>query len=87
MPTYQLHALLLRMGLALAAGVLIALVPIFLRKACWEPHLPKRIAFSILALLSFVGFFIYAWHLWNRYVPREPEAPAPVAYPAPPAVP
>ena len=87
MPTYQLHALFLRLGLALAAGFLIALVPIFFRKARWEPHLPKRIIFSALAVISLVGFCIYAWHLWNRYVPREPVSPAPVTYPAPPVVP
>ncbi len=87
MPSYQLHALLLRLGLALGAGLLIALVPIFFRKARWEAHLPRRIVFSVLTLVSLVGFCVYAWHLWNRFVPREPAPPDPISFPAPPSVP
>jgi hypothetical protein len=85
MPTYQLEAILLRVGLALAAGVLIAIVPIAQRKARYEPSIVKRVFLHLLALASLVGFCFYAVYLWDRFVPREPEAPAPVAYPAAPA--
>ncbi len=87
MPTYQLEAIFVRIGLALVAGVLIAIVPVAHRKTRYEPSLAKRIIFHIISLLALVGFCFYAVYLWNRFVPRESEAPAPVAYPAAPAVP
>jgi energy-converting hydrogenase Eha subunit F len=87
MPTYQLQAIFIRIGLALAAGVLIAIVPVALRKTRYEPSIPKRVFFYVLALVALVGFGFYASYLWNRFVPRPPEAPAPVAYPAAPAAP
>ncbi len=87
MPTYQLHALLTRIGLALAAGVLIAIVPVAWRKTRYEPSIPRRIFFYGLALAALVAFGFYASYLWRRFVPREPAAPAPVAYPAAPAAP
>jgi len=85
MPTYQLEAILTRIGLALAAGVIIAIVPIAQRKARYEPSLVKRVICHLLALAAFVGFCFYAWYLWDRFVPRESEAPAPVEYPVSPA--
>ena len=87
MPAYQLEAMLIRIGLALGAGVLIALVPIAHRKTRYEPSLAKRVIFHIISLLALVGFCFYAVYLWNRFVPRESEAPAPVAYPAAPVAP
>ena len=87
MPTYQLQAIFLRIGLALVAGVLIGTVPIARRLARYEPRLVKRILLNLLSLAALAGFCVYAWYLWDRYVPREPEAPAPVAYPAPPLTP
>ncbi len=84
MPTYQLEAILIRIGLALAAGVLIAIVPIARRLARYEPRIGKRVFMNLLSLSAFVGFCFYAWTLWTHHVPREPEAPAPVTYPAPP---
>ena len=87
MPTYQFHAILTRIGLALAAGVLIAIVPVAWRKTRYEPSLPRRIFFSVLALAALVAFGFYASYLWQRFVPREPVAPAAVTYPAAPAAP
>ena len=87
MPTYQLVEMLTRIGLALAAGVLIAIVPISMRRARYEPSIPTRIFFHLLALAALIGFCFYAVYLWNRFIPKEPEAPAPVAYPAAPAAP
>ena len=87
MPSYQMEAIFLRIGLALAAGVLIAIPPIALRRARYEPSIPKRIFFHLLALAALVGFCFYANYLWNRFIPKEPETPAPVEYPAAPATP
>lgn len=87
MPTYQLQALFLRIGLALIAGVLIAIVPIAQRRARYEPSLAKRISFHLLALVALIAFGFYAVYLWNRFIPQEPDAPAPVAYPAAPTLP
>ncbi|MGD9612119.1 MAG: hypothetical protein AB7V22_04370 [Kiritimatiellia bacterium] len=87
MPTYQFQAILLRIGLALAAGVLIAIVPIALRKTHFEPSIPRRVFFYVLALVALVGFGFYVSFLWNRFAPRPPDAPPPVAYPAAPAAP
>ncbi|HPT16419.1 MAG TPA: hypothetical protein PK388_03975 [Kiritimatiellia bacterium] len=87
MPAYQLEALLVRIGLALAAGVLIGLVPIAHRCTRYEPSIPKRVFFHLLSLGALIGFCFYAVYLWHRFVPAEPEAPAPVAYPEMPAVP
>lgn len=85
MPTYQLEEMAIRIGLALAAGVLIGTVPIARRLARYEPRMAKRIFFNLLSLSALVGFCFYAVYLWNRFIPREPEAPAPVEYPASPA--
>lgn len=87
MPTYQFHALLTRIGLALAAGVLIAIVPVAWRKTRYEPSIPRRIFFYLLALAALVAFGFYVSYLWQRFAPAEPAAPAAVAYPAAPAAP
>lgn len=87
MPTYQLEAILIRIGLALAAGILIAIIPIAQRKARYEPRLVKRIVFHLLALVALIGFCFYGVYLWNRFVPREPEALPPIAYPESPIAP
>ena len=84
MPTYELVAIFVRIGLALAAGVLIFFVPIFLSKARFAPKLAKRITYRVLALLALLGFCGYMGFLWNRYVPKKPDSPAPITYPAPP---
>lgn len=88
MPTYQLEAIFIRIGLALAAGVLIAIVPIAQRKARYEPSLVKRIVLHAFALAAFIGFCFYAVYLWQRFVPAAPaESPSPVAFPAATVVP
>ena len=87
MPTYQFHALLTRIGLALAAGVLIAIVPVAWRKTRYEPSIPRRIFYYVLALAALVAFGFYVSYLWQRFVPRAPAAPAAVTYPAAPAAP
>lgn len=87
MPAYQLQELLTRIGLAFGAGVIIAIVPIAYRKARWAPHLPTRITFYAISLLALIAFFIYGAYLWNRFVPREPPAPAPITFPVPPTTP
>ncbi len=85
MPTFQLEAMFTRIGLALAAGVLIAIPPIAWRGARFEPSLTKRIVCHVIALIALACFCYYGWFLWNRFVPREPEAPAPITYPVSPA--
>lgn len=87
MPSYQMEAIFLRIGLALAAGVLIAIPPIALRRARYEPSIPKRIFFHLFALVALVGFCFYANYLWSRFIPKAPETPVPVAYPAAPVAP
>lgn len=91
MPTYQILEVLTRIGLALGAGVLIALVPIAHRRTRYEPSIAKRIFYHLLTLVALVAFCFYAYYLWNRFIPREPTAPAAVSsYPAepiPPATP
>ena len=87
MPSYQMEAIFLRIGLALAAGVLIAIPPIALRRARYEPSIPKRIFFHLLSLAALIAFGFYVVYLWDRFVPKEPEAPAPVEYPSAPATP
>ena len=87
MPTYQLVAILTRIGLALAAGILVFIVPIALRKARFAPHLGKRIFLYVLAFAALIGFCVYVFYLWARFVPREPEAPPSIAYPVSPAEP
>lgn len=87
MPTYQFAEVLTRVGLALAAGVLIGTVPIARRAARYEPRMPKRIFFNLLSLCALIGFCFYVVYLWNRFIPRETAGPAPVEYPAPPAAP
>ena len=87
MPTYQFEAILVRVGLALAAGVLIGTVPIARRLARYEPSTIKRVLLNLISFGALVGFCVYAWYLWDRFVPREPAAPAPVVYPAAPEPP
>lgn len=87
MPSYQLEAILTRIGLALIAGVLIGTVPIARRLARYEPRIAKRVIFNLISLAALAAFCVYAWHLWNRYVPREPNVPAPLIYPASPTGP
>ncbi len=87
MPAHQLQELFIRIGLALLAGILIAIVPIALRKGRFEPRVPRRITCYAVATLALVGFFVYGWFLWDRYVPREPDVPPPLTYPTPPAGP
>ncbi|HAL92171.1 MAG TPA: hypothetical protein DCM68_04005 [Verrucomicrobia bacterium] len=85
--TPDIQQILARLGLALGAGVLIFIVPIAYRKARWAPHRISRIAYYLVSLSALIGFCFYAAYLWNQFVPREPEAPAPVAYPVDPALP
>ena len=84
MPTYELVEIFVRIGLALAAGILVFFVPIFLSKARFAPQLSKRITYRVLAFLALAGFCGYMCFLWNRHVPRKAESPAPITYPAPP---
>ncbi len=84
MPTHELIAISIRIGLALAAGVLVFFVPIFLSKARFASKLGKRITYRMLAFLAFTFFCGYMWFLWDRYVPKAPNTPAPVTYPASP---
>jgi len=84
-PTHQLEAIFSRIGLALAAGVLIAIPPIAWRCARFEPSIIKRVVCHVIALIALAGFCYYGWFLWNRFVPHEPEAPEPIAYPTAPS--
>jgi len=84
-PTYQLEAIFIRIGLALAAGVLIAIPPIALRCARFEASIIKRIVCHIIALIALGCFCYYGYFLWNRFVPHEPDTPEPISYPVSPA--
>ncbi len=85
-PSYQLEEFLVRLGLALGAGVIIFIVPLAYRKTRYEASRAKRVLFTLVALAAFAGFCAYVWLLWDRFVPRKPEppAPAPVVYPVNP---
>ena len=87
MPAYQLHEMLVRIGLALLAGLLIFIVPLAYRKGRWAPHRLSRIVYFLISFAALVLFGFYASYLWQRFVPREPDAPAPITYPAPPVTP
>ena len=87
MPTFQLVEILTRIGLALAAGILVFIVPIALRKARFEPHVGRRVFLYGLAIVALVGFCVYVFYLWARFIPHADEAPAPIAYPVSPAEP
>ena len=87
MPAHQLDALLVRICLALAAGVLIGIVPIAHRLTRYEPSIIKRVVFHVVSLVALIGFCAFAWFLWERYIPREPATPAPVSYPVSPVPP
>ncbi len=87
MPTHLLIDMLTRIGLALGAGVLIFIVPIAYRKGRWAPHRISRVVYFLISIGSLIAFLFYAAYLWNRFVPREPETPAPLTYPVPPAGP
>ncbi len=84
MPAYQVLELLTRLGLALAAGILIAIIPVALRKARFEPHIGKRITLYVIGFVATVAFAVYGWFLWDRFVPREAEPEAPIIYPVTP---
>jgi hypothetical protein len=84
MPAHQLEAIFIRIGLALAAGILAGIVPIAIRKARFEPHLGKRISLYFLAAAALIGFAAYGVFLIDRYVPKTDDAPAPITYPTPP---
>ena len=87
MPTYQVIDILTRIGLALAAGVIIAIVPIAWHKGHFQPRRSKRIVWYLLALIALLGFFGYGWFLWNKFFPHEPATPPPVEYPVTPTRP
>lgn len=87
MPTHLLHALLIRVGLALVAGVLAAMVPIALRRARFEARIGKRIVLYLLAVLALTGFGLFGWYLVDQHVPKTETAPEAVAYPAMPTAP
>ena len=87
MPTYQIIEILTRIGLALAAGVIIAIVPITWRKARFASRQSSRVFLYILMAIALVGFLIYGWFLWNHFLPHESEAPPPVEYPVTPVLP
>lgn len=84
MPPHILQALLTRIGLALIAGILAAIVPIALRKARFEPHVGKRVFLYLLAVFSLIGFGLYGWYLVSRHLPEAEPAPEPIEYPATP---
>lgn len=87
MPAYQLHEMLTRIGLALGAGVLIAITPIAYRRTRFEPSRIKRVIYYMVSLAALVGFGFYVRFLWNTFVPHEPETPAAITYPAAPGAP
>lgn len=86
-PTHQLEAIFTRIGLALAAGVIIAIPPIAWRCARFEPSIIKRVVCHILALLALIGFGFYGYFLWNHFVPKKPVLPESISYPVAPITP
>jgi hypothetical protein len=84
MPPHVLQALLSRIGLALIAGILAAIVPIALRRARFEAHVGKRVFLYLLALTALIGFGVYGWYLVSRHLPEAEPAPEPIEYPATP---
>ena len=49
-PSYQLEEFLVRLGLALGAGVIIFIVPLAYRKTRYEASRAKRVLFTLVAL-------------------------------------
>ena len=86
-PAYQMEAMLIRIGLALGAGLLAFIIPLAYRKGRWAPHAMARIVYFLISIGALLLFCFYTVYLWNRFVPREPDAPPPLTYPPPPAVP
>ena len=85
MPAFQLEQMLVRIGLALVAGVLICIVPLAYRKTKYEASRTRRVVFSLLTLTALAAFCFYIWFLWNRFIPREsppPAAPPVLVYPS-----
>lgn len=87
MQNYQLEAILVRIGLALVAGLLAALVPIAVRKARFAVRPGVRIASIAAAVFALAGFALFGWYLWLNHVPRDESPAPPVSYPQPPAQP
>lgn len=87
MPTYALYALLTRIGLALVAGILAALVPLALRKARFEARVGKRVVLYLLAVLALIGFGLFGWYLVDQHLVKTETTPEPVSYPAIPPAP
>ncbi len=66
----QILQILIRIGLALAAGLLMAMVPISYTKARFNPKPVSRIVWAVLCVAFLFGFVGYMWFLWTNFVPR-----------------
>ncbi|MDR0993821.1 MAG: hypothetical protein LBN38_04550 [Verrucomicrobiota bacterium] len=85
MPSYQIIQILIRVGLALGAGILIALVPFYFAKARYALTIRRRITFFIVSVFFLACFIGYMLFLWNRFVPKNaPPPPPPATYPTVP---
>ncbi|NLB65777.1 MAG: hypothetical protein GX803_04840 [Lentisphaerae bacterium] len=87
MPAHILKDLLIRIGLALGAGVLISIVPVALRNGRYAPSTFRRVFLFTLAGAALIGFFIYSYFLVAPHFASSTHEPAPVVYPLPPAIP
>lgn len=80
-PSYQLEAILLRLGLALGAGIIICIVPLVYRKTYFEISRTKRVLYYLIAVAALLAFGVYVWFLWDHFVPHSepPLTPPPFA--------
>ena len=85
MMTKTVLDVLIRIGLALAAGVLIGLVPLELRRMRFASRVPWKIVHGLVAALALAGFLFYGHWLVKKYRPHWLEETPPAAeYPVVP---
>lgn len=76
MSHYQpIYDVLMRIGYALVAGVLIALVPWAWQRGRYTVVRRGRFGWRVTAGVLLVVFGVYVWFLWDEIVPHSPEVP------------
>lgn len=83
----HLQTILINLGWAFLAGLLILMVPLTYRKAKYAENTTRRII-AIVAMLIFLGAFCgLSYWLWNTHMPtndiRSAGESAPVVEPVP----
>lgn len=66
---------LVRIGYALVAGVLIAMIPFSLNRAVQSLQPRKRWKWAAVMLVFMILFGLYVTYLWQHMVPVAPSPP------------